>query len=219
MGGHGNSIGGIIVDSGNFDWGNGKFPMFTEPDESYHGLVWWSLPEELRRLCFILKNRVSSMRDMGPCISPFNSFLILQGVETLSLRMARHSENAMAVAAFLKRHPKVTWVNYPGLPEHATHKLARKYLTGGFGGILGFGIKGGREAGRRFINSLQLISHLANIGDARTLAIHPSSTTHQQLSEQEQLKTGVTPDFVRLSIGIEDVQDIMDDLDQALARA
>jgi O-acetylhomoserine (thiol)-lyase len=217
LGGHGNSIGGILVDSGRFDWArSGRFAEMVEPDPSYHGLKY---VERFAEQAYIVKARVQILRDMGGCISPMNSFLILQGIETLSLRMKRHCENAVAIADFLKVHRKVTWVNYPGLPDHPTHKLARKYLHGGFGGMVGFGIKGGMEAGKRFINSLKLISHLANIGDARTLAIHPASTTHQQLSEEEQRQTGVTPDFIRLSVGIEDPQDIMDDLNQALASA
>ena len=217
LGGHGTSLGGIIVDSGKFDWGaSGRFPVFTEPDESYHGLVWWSLPEELRSLSFILKARVSSLRDLGPAISPFNSFQILQGIETLHLRMARHSENALKVSQFLENHPLVSWVNYPGLPSHPSHGLAQQYLPKGAGGLVGFGIKGGRTAGTEFIRNVKLASHLANIGDAKTLVIHPASTTHSQLSEEEQNLTGVTPDFIRLSVGIEDVDDIIADLDQAL---
>ncbi|MHB9130935.1 MAG: O-acetylhomoserine aminocarboxypropyltransferase/cysteine synthase family protein [Armatimonadota bacterium] len=219
LGGHGTSIGGIIVDSGRFDWGSGKFPMFTEPDESYHGLVWWGLPEPLRSLSFILKARVSSLRDMGPAISPFNSFLILQGIETLHLRMQRHSDNALAVARYLQQHPQVGWVIYPGLEDHKTHGLAKKYFQHGFGGMIGFGIKGGLEAGKEFIRNVKLASHLANIGDAKTLVIHPASTTHSQLSPEEQLASGVSPDFIRLSVGIEDASDIIADLDQALTAA
>jgi len=219
LGGHGTSLGGVIVDSGAFDWGNGNFPMFTTPDESYHGLVWWELPDELRRLSYILKARVSSLRDMGPAISPFNAFLILQGVETLHLRMQRHSENGLAVAQFLTEHPAVSWVSYPGLESHPTHGLATKYLQAGFGGMVGFGVKGGLEAGKAFIRNVKLASHLANIGDAKTLVIHPASTTHQQLSEAEQLASGVTPDFIRLSVGIEDPADIIADLDGALTAA
>ncbi|MHC5035030.1 MAG: O-acetylhomoserine aminocarboxypropyltransferase/cysteine synthase family protein [Planctomycetota bacterium] len=216
LGGHGNSIGGVLVDSGCFDWEkSGRFPEMVEPDPSYHGIRY---VEQFGELAYIVKARVQILRDLGGCISPMNAFLVLQGIETLPLRMKRHCENAAAVAAFLKEHPKVSWVNYPGLPEHPTHELAGRYLSGGFGAMVGFGVKGGLEAGKRFINGLELISHLANIGDARTLAIHPASTTHQQLSEDEQLQTGVTPDFVRLSVGIEDPQDIMDDLDRALAK-
>lgn len=217
LGGHGTTLGGIIVDSGKFDWGNGRFPIFTEPDPSYHGLVWWSLPEPLRNIAFLLKARTGTLRDMGPAISPFNSFLLLQGVETLFLRMQRHSENALAVAQYLESHPLVDWVVYPGLESHKTHELAKQYLNNGFGGMIGFGIKGGIEAGKQFIRSVKLASHLANIGDAKTLVIHPASTTHQQLSESEQIAGGVTPDFIRLSVGIEDINDIIADLEQALA--
>jgi O-acetylhomoserine (thiol)-lyase len=217
IGGHGNSIGGMLVDSGRFDWADsGRFPELTEPDPSYHGV---RFVERFAEAAYIVKARVQMLRDMGACMSPMNAFLLLQGVETLSLRMQRHCQNAAAVARFLKKHPRVGWVTYPGLPDHPTHKLARKYLSGGFGALVGFGVKGGRQAGSRFINNLKLISHLANIGDSRTLAIHPASTTHQQLSEEEQLRTGVTPDFVRLAVGIEDPQDIIADLDQALRRA
>ena len=214
LGGHGTSIGGIIVDSGKFNWANGKFPAFTEPDPSYHGLKFW---ETFGAVSYILKARVQLLRDLGPALSPFNAFLILQGVETLSLRVQRHSDNALAVAKFLEGHPSVTWVNYPGLPSAPTHELANKYLRHGYGAILGFGIKGGREAGVKFINSVKLLSHLANIGDAKSLVIHPASTTHQQLTPEEQRATGVTDDFLRLTIGIEDVRDIIADIDQALA--
>ena len=217
LGGHGTSLGGIIVDSGKFNWGNGKYPRFSQPDPSYHGLVWSELPEPLRSISFILRARVTGMRDLGPAISPFNAFQILQGVETLPLRMQRHNDNALRVAQHLQGHPAVTWVNYPGLPEHPTHALATKYLRHGYGAILGFGIKGGMEAGKKFIDSVELLSHLANIGDAKSLVIHPASTTHQQLTPEEQLATGVTPDFVRLSIGLETVEDIIEDIDQALA--
>lgn len=220
IGGHGTSIGGIIVDSGRFDWANGNFPAFTEPDPSYHGLVLMDLPEPLRSMAYVLKARLQMMRDLGACLSPFNAFLFLQGLETLHLRMERHSANAMKVAQFLREHPTVAWVNYPGLPDHPGYALASKIHTGrGFGAMLGFGIKGGLEAGRKFINSVRLLSHLANIGDAKSLVIHPASTTHQQLTEEEQAASGVTPDFVRLSIGIEDADDIMADLDQALRAA
>ena len=220
--GHGNSIGGVIVDSGKFDWSKGKFPEFTEPDPSYHGLRFWetfgSFPG-LGNVAFIIKVRVQLLRDLGPCLSPFNAFLSLQGLESLALRMERHSENAMLVAEHLRDHPAVTWVNYPGLEDHPSHDLARRYLGGRYGAILGFGIKGGMEAGKRFIESVELFSHLANIGDSKSLVIHPASTTHQQLNSAEQLACGVTPDFVRLSVGIEDIEDIIADLDQALARA
>ena len=222
IGGHGTSIGGVIVDSGKFNWGNGKFPEFTEPDPSYHGLKFWDVFGNfpgMGNVAFILKARVQWQRDLGAALSPFNSFLFLQGLETLPLRVKRHSENALKVAEFLKRHPAVTWVNYPGLPEHPSHALAKKYLKGNYGAILGFGIKGGLEAGKRFINSVKLLSHLANIGDAKSLVIHPASTTHQQLTREEQEETGVTEDFIRLSIGLEDVDDIKEDIDQALKKA
>jgi O-acetylhomoserine (thiol)-lyase len=213
LGGHGNSIGGIIVDSGKFPWDSGRYPEFVEPDPSYHGLKFY---ETFGELAFAVRARVRVLRDLGACISPFNAFLILQGIETLSLRMARHSENALAVAKFLAKHRKVTWVLYPDLPTHPSHELAKRYLPEGTSGLVGFGVQGGMEAGRRFIESLNLFSHLANIGDARSLAIHPASTTHQQLSPKEQQAAGVTPDFVRLSIGIESIDDILADLDQAL---
>ena len=219
IGGHGTSIGGVIVDSGKFKWNNGKFPEFTEPDPSYHGLRFWDVFGNfpgLGNVAFIIKVRVQLLRDLGAALSPFNAFLFLQGLETLPLRQRQHSENALEVARFLKQHPLVTWVTYPGLPDDPNHKLAAKYLKKGFGGILGFGIKGGLEAGRKFINSVKLLSHLANIGDAKSLVIHPASTTHQQLTPEEQLETGVTPDYVRLSIGLEDVEDIKADIDQAL---
>ena len=214
LGGHGTSIGGIIVDAGRFDWNaSGRFPEFTEPDPSYHGI---SYTEAFGPLAFILKARVQGLRDTGACLSPFNSFLILQGIETLHLRLQRHSENALAVARYLQAHPDVEWVNYPGLPSSPFHELAQKYLPKGQGALVTFGIRGGKEAGRRFINSVKLFSLLANIGDAKSLVIHPGSTTHQQLTAEEQRSTGVTPELVRLSIGIEDVQDIIEDLDQAL---
>ena len=219
IGGHGTSIGGVIVDSGKFKWNNGKFPEFTEPDPSYHGLKFWDVFGNfpgLGNVAFIIKARVQLLRDIGAALSPFNAFQFLQGLETLPLRQRQHSENALAVAQFLKQHPLVTWVVYPGLPDNTNHKLAAKYLKKGFGGILGFGIKGGLEAGRKFINSVKLFSHLANIGDSKSLVIHPASTTHQQLTAEEQAATGVTPDYVRLSIGIEDVEDIKADIDQAL---
>ena len=221
IGGHGNSIGGLIVDSGKFNWGNGKFPEFSEPDPSYHGLVYWDVFKDfagLGNVAFIFKIRLSLLRDMGAAISPFNSFLLLQGFETLPLRIRQHSENGLAVAKFLKAHPKVAWVNYPGLPDNPAHELATKYLKGGYGALLGFGVKGGVEEGKKVINALQLFSHVANIGDSKSLVIHPASTTHQQLSPEQQLATGVTPDYIRLSIGIENVQDIIEDLDQALAQ-
>ncbi len=214
IGGHGTSIGGIIVDGGNFDWAaSGRFPNFTTPDTSYHGLVYASLGAP----AFITKARVQILRDIGATQSPLNSWLFLQGVETLSLRMERHVKNAQAVAEFLDKHPKVNWVTFPGLESHPDFALARKYLPKGPGAILGFGIKGGVQAGGTFINHLKLFSHLANVGDAKSLAIHPASTTHSQLSPEEQELAGVTPDFIRLSIGLEDIEDILWDLDQALA--
>ncbi|CAN5692594.1 O-acetylhomoserine aminocarboxypropyltransferase/cysteine synthase [soil metagenome] len=214
IGGHGTSIGGVIVAGGRFPWDNGRFPGFTEPDPSYHGL---EIYPTLGELSFILKARVQMLRDYGPALSPFHSFLFLQGLETLPLRMERHSRNAMAVAEFLQAHPKVTWVNYPGLPDHPGHETAKKYHREGmFGAILGFGIEGGLEAGKAFINRLELHSLLANIGDAKSLVIHPASTTHSQLSAEEQRSTGVTDDYVRLSVGLESIDDILYDLDQAL---
>ncbi len=215
IGGHGTSIGGVIVDGGKFDWANGRYPEFTTPDPSYHGLVY---TQALGNLAYIIKVRVQGLRDIGAAISPFNSFLLLQGLETLPLRMERHSQNALAVARYLSEHSKVAWVNYPGLPSHPSYELAQKYLPRGQSGILGFGIKGGLEAGKKFINSLKLFSHLANIGDAKSLAIHPASTTHSQLTPEEQALTGVTEDYVRLSIGIETIDDIIADLEQALSR-
>jgi len=215
IGGHGTTIGGIIVDGGNFDWAaSGRFKNFTEPDPSYHGLVYASLGPA----AYILKARVQILRDVGACQAPFNSWLFLQGLETLSLRMERHVANAQRVAEFLEQHPKVNWVTYPGLPSHPDHARAKKYLPRGAGAIMGFGVKGGKESGRRFIEGLKLFSHLANVGDAKSLAIHPATTTHSQLSAEEQISAGVSPDFVRLSIGIEDIEDILWDLDQALAK-
>ncbi len=222
IGGHGTSLGGVIVDSGRFKWNTGKFPEFTEPDPGYHGLVYWdalgNVPN-VGNIAFITKIRVTLLRDLGPALSPFNAFLFLQGLETLPLRQKLHSDNAMAVARFLKSHPLVSWVNYPGLPEHSSHVIAKKYLKNHFGGLVGFGIKGGLEAGKRFIDSVQLFSHLANIGDAKSLVVHPASTTHQQLTPEEQAATGVTADFIRLSIGLEDIDDLTADLDQALRKA
>jgi O-acetylhomoserine (thiol)-lyase len=222
IGGHGTSIGGVIVDSGRFNWSNGKFPEFTEPDPSYHGLKLWDALGNVPgsgNIAFISKVRLQLLRDLGAALSPFNAFLFLQGLETLPLRMRKHSENALETARFLKGHPLVNWVNYPGLEEHPGHALAEKYLKGRFGGLVGFGIKGGLEAGKKFINSVKLLSHLANIGDAKSLVIHPASTTHQQLSRAEQEATGVTEDFIRLSVGLEDIEDIKEDLDQALQKA
>jgi O-acetylhomoserine (thiol)-lyase len=216
IGGHGTSIGGIIVDSGKFDWSSGRFPDFTEPDPSYHGLRY---TEAFGSLAYILKARVQLLRDVGTSLSPFNAFLFLQGLETLHLRMARHCENALAVADFLSKHEKVKWVNYPGLPGHPSRENAGRYLKNGHGALVGFGIQGGREAGKTFIESLQLFSHLANIGDAKSLAIHPATTTHSQLTPQEQASAGVSEDFVRLSLGLEDSQDLIADLAQALEKA
>lgn len=216
MGGHGTSIGGIIVDSGKFDWTSGKFAEFTDPDPSYHGMVF---SQAFGQAAFIARARVSLLRDIGPAISPFNAFLILQGIETLSLRMDRHCANAVKVAKFLEDHPLVSWVSYPGLESHPDHEQAKKYLSRGAGGMLGFGIKGGKAAGIKFINSVKLLSHLANVGDAKSLVIHPASTTHQQLSPEEQTASGVSEDFIRLSVGIEDVEDIVRDLDEALHKS
>ena len=218
IGGHGTSLGGVIVDSGKFNWENGKFPLIVDPDPSYHGIKFVDALRPLGNIAYIIKARVTLLRDVGPTVSPFNSFLFLQGLETLHLRMPRHAENALAVAKYLKKHPKVSWVNYPGFDDSPEKERVKKYLPKGAGAILGFGIKGGLEAGKKFIDSLELISHLANVGDAKTLAIHPATTTHQQLSPEEQLATGVTPDFIRLSIGIEHVDDIIADIQQALAK-
>jgi O-acetylhomoserine (thiol)-lyase len=222
IGGHGTSIGGVIVDAGRFQWNNGKFPEFTEPDPSYHGLKYWdalgNVPG-LGNVAFILKIRVTLLRDTGAALSPFNAHQFLLGLETLTLRQRQHSENALEVAKFLKQHPLVSWVTYPGLPSDPSYPLASQYLKRGFGGLIGFGIKGGLEAGRKFIDSVKLLSHLANIGDAKSLVIHPASTTHQQLTVAEQAETGVTPDYIRLSIGLEDAADIKVDIDQALRQA
>jgi O-acetylhomoserine (thiol)-lyase len=213
IGGHGTSIGGAVVDGGTFPWNNGKFPELTEPDPSYHGLRYW---EVLGNLSYILKMRLTLLRDIGAALSPFNAFQILQGLETLHVRMPRHVENAQGVAEWLEKHPLVSWVNYPGLASHKDHARAQKYLPNGAGAIIGFGIKGGMEAGKKFIDNVKLLSHLANIGDAKSLVIHPASTTHQQLTEEEQRSTGVTADFIRLSVGLEDLSDILADIDQAL---
>lgn len=213
IGGHGTSIGGAIVDSGKFNWANGRYPELTEPDPSYHGVKY---VETFGNLAYILKARVQFLRDMGSCMSPFNAFLFLQGLETLHLRMPRHSENALKLSQWLEKQQSVTWVNYPGLPSHPDYKLAKKYMPAGQGAILGFGIKGGKEAGIKFINSVKLASHLANIGDSKTLVIHPASTTHQQLNEAEQLAAGVTPDYVRVSVGTEHIDDIIADFENAL---
>ncbi|MEO6915212.1 MAG: O-acetylhomoserine aminocarboxypropyltransferase/cysteine synthase [Chitinophagaceae bacterium] len=220
IGGHGNSIGGVIVDGGNYNWNNGKFPQFTEPSEGYHGLKFWDVfgegnPLGLPNIAFIIRARVEGLRDFGPCQAPFNSFLLLQGLETLSLRVDRHVENALALASWLEKHPLVDFVTYPGLPSNAYHDLAKKYLTKGFGGVLQFGVKGGKENASAFINQLKLISHVANMGDAKTLAIHPASTTHEQLSEHEQAAAGVAPNQIRISVGIEHLEDIKADFEQA----
>lgn len=223
IGGHGTSIGGVIVDGGNYNWGNGKFPQFTEPSEGYHGLKFWDVfgeanPLGLPNVAFIIRARVEGLRDFGPSLSPFNSFLLLQGLETLSLRVHRHAENALALASWLESHSSVDFVYYPGLASSPYHSLAKKYLQNGFGGVLQFGIKGGAENGKKFINSLQLVSHLANVGDAKTLAIHPASTTHEQLSEAEQKQSGVLPNLIRISVGLEHIEDIKDDFEQAFAK-
>ena len=224
IGGHGTSIGGAIIDGGKFNWANGKFAEFTDPDPSYHGLVYWDAFGNHEKavvpgIAYITKARVQLMRDLGPCISPFNAFLFLQGMETLPLRMKQHAENAREVAEWLNEHPLVTWVNYAGLPQHPDNERAREYFPYGPGALYGFGVKGGYEAGRKFIESVELASHLANIGDAKTLVIHPASTTHQQLTKEQREAAGVTDDFIRLSVGIEDVNDIIADLDQALQKS
>jgi len=216
IGGHGNSIGGVIVDACNFDWNNGKFPELTEPNPSYHGMKFYEHFQGVGNVSYILKARVTLLRDMGPCMSPFNAFMFLQGLETLHLRAPRHAENALAVAEFLEAHDAVNWVNYPGLKSHKDHARAMEYMPNGQGAILGFGIKGGKDAGIKFIESCKLASHLANVLDAKTLVIHPATTTHQQLSDEEQAAAGVTPDYVRVSVGIEDKEDIIADLDAAL---
>ena len=217
--GNGSSLGGIIVDGGKFKWNNGKFPEFTEPDPAYHGIKYWdafgNFPG-LGNVALVFKARVTLLRDVGPTLSPFNAWLFIQGLETLTLRQRKHSENALKVAQFLSKHPLVSWVNYPGLPNNPNHKLAEKYLGNNYGGLVGFGVKGGLEAGKKVIQNVKLFSHVANIGDTKSLIIHPASTTHQQLTVEEQAATGVTADFLRLSIGIEDSEDIIEDLDQAL---
>lgn len=219
IGGHGTSMGGLIVDSGKFDWTNGKFPLIADPDPSYHGINFVEALKPMGNIAYIIKARVTLLRDLGPAMSPFNAFLFLQGFETLHLRMIRHSENALTVAEYLEKHPKVSWVNYPGLDSSPEKKRTVKYLPKGAGAIVGFGVKGGGEAGKKFINALELVSHLANIGDAKTLAIHPASTTHQQLTAEEQAASGVTEDYIRLSVGIENVEDIIEDIAQALKKA
>ena len=221
IGGHGTSIGGIIIDGGNFDWGNGKFPQFSEPSDSYHGLVFsdvFGVNGPFGNIAFIIKARVEGLRDFGPTISPFNSFLLLQGLETLSLRVDRTVENAQKLAEFLENHPKVEKVLYPGLPSFPDYENAKKYLKKGFGGVLNFEIKGGKEAAVKFIDHLQLVSHLANVGDSKTLIINPASTTHEQLSDEERLKAGITPGQIRLSVGIEHIDDIIADLEQSFSK-
>ncbi len=221
IGGHGNSIGGIIVDSGKFAWNNGKFPEFTEPDPAYHGLKYWdafgNFPG-MGNVALAFNIRVKLLRDTGAALSPFNAWLFIHGLETLHLRVKRHADNAFALAQHLQDHPKVAWVNYPGLKEHPSHALAQKYLQGGYGPLVGFGVKGGRAAGEKVINSVKLLSHLANIGDTKSLIIHPATTTHQQLTPAQQVSTGVTDDYIRLAVGIEDIEDIIADLDQALQK-
>ena len=221
IGGHGTSIGGVIVDSGKFDWGNGKFPLFTEPSPGYHGLNFQEVfgkDSQFGNIAFIIRARVEGLRDLGAALSPFNAFLLLQGLETLSLRVERHINNALELARWLEQQEQVAWVNYPGLPNHPYHERAKKYLRHGFGGVLNFGIKGGLEAGKAFISNVKLASHLANVGDAKTLVIHPASTTHQQLSDSEQISAGVTPDLVRVSVGIEHIDDIKEDFEQAFKK-
>ena len=223
IGGHGTSIGGVIVDGGNYHWGNGKFPQFTEPSEGYHGLKFWDIfgegnPLGLPNIAFSIRARVEGLRDFGPSLSPFNSFLLLQGLETLSLRVHRHAQNALALATWLESHRAVEFVYYPGLASSPYHHLAKKYLQNGFGGVVQFGIQGGAEQGKKFINSLQLVSHLANVGDAKTLAIHPASTTHEQLSEVEQKQSGVLPNLIRISVGLEHIEDIKADFLQAFSK-
>ena len=219
VGGHGTAVGGYIVDSGKFNWGNGKFNNFTEADPSYHGLVFWdsfgNVPE-LGNIAFTVRIRARLLRDLGAALAPVHGFIFLQGLESLEIRVKQHSENALKIAKFLESHPKVKWVNYPGLESHPSYKNNKKYLKEHFAGLLGFGVDGGEDAGRKVIENLELFSHLANIGDAKSLAIHPASTTHQQLTPEEQAATGVTPDFIRLSIGLEDADDLIDDLKQAL---
>jgi O-acetylhomoserine (thiol)-lyase len=221
IGGHGTSIGGAIIDGGDFDWSTGRFPQFTEPDPSYHGLKYWDVFGDfpgLGNVAFAIRARVQLQRDLGAALSPFNAQQFLLGLETLSLRVQRHSDNAFAVVRYLEGHPKVAWVTYPGLDGHPTRANADLYLEHGYGGIVVFGVKGGLEAGKALINNVKLFSHLANVGDAKSLIIHPGSTTHSQLSEEELVRAGIGPDFVRLSVGIEDVTDIVSDLEQALEK-
>ena len=221
IGGHGTSVGGVIVDAGKFDWGNGRFPLFTDPAPGYHGLNFWEAfgaDSQFGNIAFAIRARVEGLRDLGPALSPFNAFLLLQGLETLSLRAQRHVDNALALAEWLDRQPAIVWVEYPGLKGHRWHERAKKYLRNGFGPVLNFGVRGGEEAGRTFINSVQLASHLANVGDAKTLVIHPASTTHQQLSDAERSAAGVKPEQVRVSVGIEHIDDIIADFAQALQK-
>jgi O-acetylhomoserine (thiol)-lyase len=215
IGGHGTSIGGVIVDGGNYNWGNGKFPTMTEPSDGYHGVRFY---ETFGDFGFTMKCRMEGLRTFGPTLSPFNAFMLLQGVETLHLRMERHCSNTLTIAEHLSKHPKVAWVNYPGLKNNRYHELAKKYLPKGSGAVLSFGIKGGAAAGQKFIENVEFLSHLANIGDAKTLVIHPASTTHRQLSEEQQMAAGVPPDLIRLAVGIESVDDILWDIEQALAK-
>jgi O-acetylhomoserine (thiol)-lyase len=224
IGGHGTSIGGLIIDGGNYNWGNGKFPQFSEPSEAYHGLKFWEIfgegnPLGLPNIAFAIRARVEGLRDFGPAISPFNSFLFLQGLETLSLRVQRHVDNALEVAKWLENNPDVEWVNYPGLESSKSHELAKKYLTNGFGAVLSFVVKGGKDQGDKVVNNVKLISHLANVGDAKSLIIHPATTTHEQLTTEEQKSSGVIPGLLRLSVGIENVNDIIEDLDQAIKKS
>lgn len=218
IGGHGTAIGGIVVDSGKFNWKNPKFPLLNEPDPSYHNLRFAHDLGEMNPMAYIMRMRLVPLRNLGGCLSPDNAWVFLQGLETLALRMERHSSNALAVAKFLKTHPKVAWVRYPGLEDDPTYPVARRYLAKGFGGMVVFGVKGGRKEGQKFIESLKLFSHLANVGDAKSLAIHPATTTHSQLSDEDMKAGGITPDLIRLSIGIEHIEDILSDLDQALAK-
>jgi O-acetylhomoserine (thiol)-lyase len=221
IGGHGTSIGGIIVDSGKFDWGSGRFPSFTEPDESYHGLVFWEALKDvpgMGNIAFIIKARVDGMRNMGPCPSPMNSFLHIQGLETLPLRMEKHCQNAMELALWLSEQAQVEWVTYTGLSDHPDHDRAKGMFKGGFGSVLGFGVKGGLAAGQKFIDAVELASHLANVGDAKTLVLHPASTSHQQMSEEAQKASGISPEFIRVSVGLENIEDIKADFSQALAK-
>jgi O-acetylhomoserine (thiol)-lyase len=222
IGGHGTSIGGIIVDAGTFDWGNGKFPLFTDPAPGYHGLNFWEVfgsGGPFGNIAFAIRARVEGLRDIGATLSPFNAFQLIQGIETLSLRVQRHSDNALELAQWLRTHPEVDWVEYLGLPDSLYNAKAKRYLRNGFGSVLNFGIAGGAQAARRFIDNVRLASHLANVGDAKTLVIHPASTTHQQLSDEEQRQAGVRPDLIRVSVGIEHIEDIKADFDQALRRA